>query len=1261
MAVLVLSGLAAVPAANAVGFTISGHVDVGTSGANTLAGEVRVQWKVEGGETYFSDSRSVLTDSAGNYSITGLTAGVYRLYFKYLGAGSYAGEYWQDLVDITQATPLTVSADVSGINALLGPKPVVSGVVSLGSNGNHPAGETVRVTWDRQTEFGWSNGPSTGVTTDANGAYSVQLDPGTYRFTYGSLSDNYQQRSGVNPLDIGGPSLFVLGTTSVSGVDLTLPSYGSISGHVNLGTSSTSASAGAVKVTYSACYASDGCVSGVPPTTYTDAAGNYTFGHLSPGTYTLSFFYVAGPSYQKKLNAIVVTVSDAQLTHANADVTLTTSGSISGQVFLGSTWVTATAGQVTVNAWQRDCCSNIWTKISDDTDADGNFSIVGLSSGSYTIEYQYNGGSEYSNLWWLNAGGQSSASQVNVTTTALTGYNVTLQQGASFTGVVKNSSGAAVAGRQVIAHRYVTGSYIEQGQYSVHTASDGSFTLAALPEGRYYVEVYDGLISGPYGRQWIGGTADRPQPDAIVLSAGQQYAFGDVTVLRPSFLTGVVTCDTCDTVLEPEGMYTSLYAQAPSGEWVYAGGADMWSYPGGYYQFRLLRPGSYQIRAGFAGDGSGYTPYVSPTFEITEGQQLTRPDIVLVRAAGTLPLGKLVKSSAAGSTDVYLVADANTLIPVTSLATAADAGIPSTVSAVAPSLLTPYSVDYRALSNVISCGGTTYVASGGQLWPVDPAVLAGLVPTELSTAVCADLPKSSTTVLGALFLTPTGGGATYYLESLPSAPTFAYAPAKRQVLSVASTQSLASPHTPITLPVASAFLNTIVTGPKVLPVGSMVKGPGPRVYFVAGFQHLVPMLTFDATTDMGLPSTFSQVSQADLDQAVMDPDSAALSNVLVCGTTTYIASAGKLWPVDAALVAALPKTTLDASACSVLPKSTTTVQGALFLTATTGGAIYQVQPNGTKRQIISTTSMAPLAAPYTPVTLKVGASFLNAIPTGLKILPVGQMVKGPGPRVYFVAGFDHLVPMLSFDPTVDMGLAPSFSVVSQADLDQAVKDPDSAALSNVVVCGSVTYFAAEGKLWPVEESLVAGLGRTVLDASACSLLPKSATTIRGALFVMATTGGGIYMVTPEGTKRQLLTTQSLGMVSAPHAAVVLKVGPYFMDSLPTGLKVLPPGSLVKSATQSSVFLVDGFSRRIPVPNIALATAGGINSSVITVSQAEIDALALDSGTPAPLSSLIGCNSKHYQASGGSYRVLASAGSGELVLDATTCSQLRLVG
>lgn len=81
----------------------------------------------------------------------------------------------------------------------------------------------------------------------------------------------------------------------------------------------------------------------MPPSTLTDANGNYSFPSLANGTYTLTLAPASGSNYQPA-GPLSVVISNAQTTWTGQDVTLPVTSSMSATVYLGSTSTPAGEG-----------------------------------------------------------------------------------------------------------------------------------------------------------------------------------------------------------------------------------------------------------------------------------------------------------------------------------------------------------------------------------------------------------------------------------------------------------------------------------------------------------------------------------------------------------------------------------------------------------------------------------------------------------------------------------------------------------------------------------------------------------------------------------------------------------------------------------------------------------------------------------------------------------------------------------------------------
>lgn len=175
---------------------ISGHVSLGSAGTSAGAGEVRVSFGL----------RSAVTDASGNYRISGMNNGVYKLELQYLGSGDYADEWWPGKASHEYAAGIYV--DGSGVvkDVQLADSGSISGRVTVG--GVAPPG--VVGVWAHYSVPPTGNLPghrvSVEVLADSNGYYTFdRLRPEQYTlefFHYWTLGEN--QMWGGTPLNTAG-------------------------------------------------------------------------------------------------------------------------------------------------------------------------------------------------------------------------------------------------------------------------------------------------------------------------------------------------------------------------------------------------------------------------------------------------------------------------------------------------------------------------------------------------------------------------------------------------------------------------------------------------------------------------------------------------------------------------------------------------------------------------------------------------------------------------------------------------------------------------------------------------------------------------------------------------------------------------------------------------------------------------------------------------------------------------------------------------
>lgn len=624
-ALVALGSIAVVPSAAAVaGYSISGHVYIGSSARSAVADEVSVEVMLIG--TY-SWSPDVNTDSAGNYAFGGLQSGNYVVHFVYRGSDPFSSQYWENQPVLNYEHYVTIgTSNVSGKDITLPAKATISGVVSLGSPGTPAAGAWVQ--WSQSDGFGnWSSATSDAVNADAGGAYSLLLEPGNYRLRFSSAGDTHQTRYWSTVVD-GYEEIITLGTTNLAGRNITLPAYGTISGHVALGTGSVAAGAGTVEV--GLCY-QDGNTC-FPVTTQTDSSGNYSFAHQRNGPYQLTIRHLAS-QYQPTTAA--VTISSAALNPV-ANAVLLAARTISGHVALGTEGASAGAGEVRVSA-------GTWSTL---TDSSGNYVLSGITDGSYRVRFEYLGAGNYVGEWWPHAPIADVAPYVYVGAAGVV-KDAQLPVAASISGRVTKTGGAPVQGVTVIAqYLELAGPNESPGAYhrpevQATTNANGEYSFPRLtPNDDYRIQFFYAPIGQQSYNQWWGGTALNPWGDTFALDSGEAMTGVDPVLAAGGSVSGYASCVPCGT---------PAFNQASGGSWLeaYDAANDEWvpvqsdglGKPNAYFSFNVQYPGTYRVGATYdAADnswGSGYSePFEIAGANVTTTLVMTQPDSFRIGGQG---------------------------------------------------------------------------------------------------------------------------------------------------------------------------------------------------------------------------------------------------------------------------------------------------------------------------------------------------------------------------------------------------------------------------------------------------------------------------------------------------------------------------------------------------------------------------------------------------------------------------------------------------
>jgi hypothetical protein len=479
--------------------------------------------------------------SDGTYSVTGLAPGSYNVMFS-AGCGStpnWITQWWENASSQGTATPIsvTVGKTVSGIDASMQPGGTIAGTVKS-STGTALAGICVDVSPLPGTSGGGYAASASDGTYSVGGliagSYTVEFTPGC-----GSASQNWLDQWWKNASSSSTATPVVVATgKTVSGINASLQPGGIITGTVKSSTGSVLAGI---------------CVSASPASGYfgdyfatTGSNGTYSIAGLPTGAYTVEFSAGCGSAsdnwiYQwwknasSYLTATPVPVT-AGKTVAAIDASMQLGGIITGTVKSNTG---AVLSGICVFAY------NATTGVGNSATsaANGTYSVIGLATGAYLVEFATGCGSASQN--WLTQYWKASATADLSTTVSVTQGKTTssvspvMEPGGVITGTVKSSTGAVLQGICVTAG---PANGVGERSWSGVTGSNGTYSVAGLPTGSYAVAFEPGCGSGPnWLEQWSKDSSTLAGAQSVSVKAGSTTAGVDAALLPGGEITGTVT------------------------------------------------------------------------------------------------------------------------------------------------------------------------------------------------------------------------------------------------------------------------------------------------------------------------------------------------------------------------------------------------------------------------------------------------------------------------------------------------------------------------------------------------------------------------------------------------------------------------------------------------------------------------------------------------------------------------------------------------
>lgn len=424
--------------------------------------------------------RCTHTGSKGEYTLTDLAAGEYRVWFS---GSSYPPQYYGGF-SAREASLVDVEAGrVAGpIDVALRGGGAIAGAVSYGAGGAPAAG------------IGVCAGGGSCTRTEADGSYTISgLAPGKHQVSF-EPPKGYLIEADPEPV-------LVSAEATTGGVDATLVLGGRISGRVQ------EAGTGAGLAGVSVCAYAFGLQERRPQEARfqegfpeeglfgacaTSAAdGSYVIEGLSAGEWAVGFVPPAGKLAPQFFNG-AVTLEEAtpvalsqQAEVDDVDATLSAGGEISGTVSDGSG-----APLEGVEACARSAGEETHGYGCADTDAEGGYTIKGLAGGSYLVAF-HDYKARYLSQYYEGAYWQAQAKAVSVTAGAATAdIDARLRTPGELTGTVRDAAtGQPLAGIEACANLHPPAGevWIPWPFDCDVTGTDGEYTLPDLPQGEYEV------------------------------------------------------------------------------------------------------------------------------------------------------------------------------------------------------------------------------------------------------------------------------------------------------------------------------------------------------------------------------------------------------------------------------------------------------------------------------------------------------------------------------------------------------------------------------------------------------------------------------------------------------------------------------------------------------------------------------------------------------------------------------------------------------
>lgn len=573
---------------------------------------------------------SVYTDSNGDYTIIGVSAGTVRLgFFDENIPAFYANEYYNDADSVETAGDIAVALgeDVTGIDVQLTKLGSIAGRVT-DKDGN-PVENFAVALYENDNYI--NNG-----TTDGNGEYIFAgLQAGSYNIGFGVNyffpgSSIYQPEFYDDASTLAAATAIPVGEgEEITGIDAQLANLGSISGRV------TDEAGNPLSFIHVLVYAASdvGCCN--PATIQTDNNGQYTVTGLPTASYRVQFDDSFSGVYESEYYSNAYTFEAATLVNVGPSENVT---GIDAQLAKFATLagkVTDEAGNplanIHVNLYQENtdpCCIGSWYSLNGtDTDANGAYVFGRLSAGKYRLHFsEFSSPPLYQHEFYDNALSLETATDIILTLSqVLVLDDVQLAKPSSISGHITDPDGNPISEWCAYLRHFntSTGEW-ELIEYDCQwDTDDHTYRINYVPVGTFRIEFarMNSLDDNTYRREFYNNAFTIEEADDIVVTSGQTIENIDALLDKRTHISGRVT-DGANKALEniSVGVYKRGADTLDGGQTWELVTSDTTNGNGDYIIFDLP-PGSYRV--GFSNGNALYkTEYFTNEYYVQNGQDV---------------------------------------------------------------------------------------------------------------------------------------------------------------------------------------------------------------------------------------------------------------------------------------------------------------------------------------------------------------------------------------------------------------------------------------------------------------------------------------------------------------------------------------------------------------------------------------------------------------------------------------------------------------